>query len=58
MLTVGMVGGPAKDVEVPWATIVVPCGIEAMRASVGPSAGLVVAGTNIQRPGSTWMPML
>ncbi len=42
--------------DVPWATIVVPCGIDAMRTRVCPSAGSVVDGTIIQSPGSTWMP--
>ena len=33
MLTGGMVGAPLIETEVPCASIVVPCGIEAMRNS-------------------------
>src|ERR1019366_2996648 len=57
MSTVGMVGGPLLVVEVPWATTVVPCGIDAIRASETPSDGVPVGGTIIQRPGSRWMPV-
>src|SRR5450755_1510924 len=56
MSTGGMTGFPAAVDEVPWASIVVPCGIDAMRAMVAPSAGLVVGGTASQIPGSKWMP--
>jgi hypothetical protein len=56
MRTGFMVGGPTKDTEVPWAPMVVPCGIDAMRMSVTPSAGTVVGGTIIHSPGSTWIP--
>src|SRR5437667_862090 len=43
MLMSGMVG--AVDVpEVPWATIVVPCGMDARRATVRGSLGSVVIG--------------
>src|SRR5271167_2463227 len=45
MSTAGIVGFPALVDEVPWASTVVPCGIDAMRATVTPSAGAVVAGT-------------
>ena len=51
--TVGIVGGPAAVVEVPWARIVVPWGIDAIRVSDGVgTAGSVVAGTLSQIPGS------
>src|SRR5215471_6154659 len=56
MSTAGMFGFPAAVDEVPWASTVVPCGIDAMRTTVGPSAGSVVCGTAIQMPGSKWMP--
>src|SRR5580704_15745116 len=55
MSTDGIVGGPANWVDVPCARIVVPCGIEAIRATSWPSAGSVVGGTQIQSPGSRWM---
>ena len=55
--TVGIVGFPLIVVAVPWASIVVPWGIDAMRTSVTPSAGSVVKGTIIHNPGSKWMPM-
>ena len=56
MSTAAMSGFPLTVDEVPWAAMVVPWGIDAMRTTVGPSAGSVVAGTAIQSPGSTWMP--
>src|SRR6266516_642580 len=56
MSTAGMVGFPAMVDEVPWASRVVPWGIDAMRTTVDPSAGAVVAGTAIHSPGSKWMP--
>ena len=40
----------------PWATIPVPWGIEAIRTTVGGSGGAVVFGTVAQMPGSRWMP--
>ena len=56
MLVPGMVGGPALVLAVPWATIVVPCGIEARRATVGASAGSLVCGMASHRPGSMCSP--
>src|ERR1700733_366664 len=56
ILTDGIVGAPRIDTHVPSASIVVPFGIDAIRARVATSAGFVVAGTAIQIPGSTWMP--
>src|SRR5208282_6351603 len=53
-----MVGGPATVTAVPCASMVVPCGIEAMRTTDSPSCGTLVAGTCIQIPGSTWIPTL
>lgn len=53
--TDGMDGGPAELVVGArhWALIVVPCGIDPMRASDSPRTGsLVVAGTCIHSPGS------
>jgi hypothetical protein len=50
--TAPMTGFPALLVNVPWASIVVLWGIDAMRANVAPSAGVVVAGTLSQIPGS------
>ena len=55
MSTAGMVGGPATLVVGArhWALIVVPCGMDAIRASDSPSTGsLVVAGMCIHSPGS------
>ena len=57
MLTGGIEGGPLNVRNVPWALSVVPCGIEAIRTRVVPSAGSLVAGTCIHTPGSKWMPM-
>src|SRR6266568_3849735 len=55
MLMSGIEG--AADVPaVPWATIVVPCGMDARRATVLASLGSLVAGTEIQRPGSMCSP--
>src|SRR5664280_1121062 len=51
-----MTGPPATVNEVPCASMVVPCGIDAMRTSVAPSAGAVVGGTLNQTPGSKWIP--
>ena len=45
MFSAGIVGFPAICVEVPCAVIVVPCGMEAMRTSVGPSSGELDDGT-------------
>src|SRR5580704_12324481 len=56
MFTAAISGLPSMMDEVPWASIVVPCGIDAMRVTVGPSRGSVVAGMAIQSPGSKWMP--
>lgn len=58
MSTGGMVGGPEMLVVGTrhWALIVVPCGMDAMRASDSPRKGSeVVAGMCIQRPGSKWI---
>ncbi len=53
MSMAAMVGLPATGGSaVPCAVIVVPCGIDAMRATVNGSCGLVVAGTASQMPGS------
>ena len=57
MLTGGIEGGPLNVRNVPCALSVVPCGIEAIRTRVVPSAGSLVAGTFIHTPGSKWMPM-
>ena len=56
MSTGAMVGFPAMANEVPWASTVVPWGIDAMRTTVAPSVGSVVVGTASQSPGSKWMP--
>jgi hypothetical protein len=53
MLTGLMTGPPLTSRAVPWAFTVVPCGMDAMRATVAGSAGLVVTGTVTQNPGST-----
>jgi hypothetical protein len=43
------IGGPAIGASTaPCATMVVPCGIEAMRTTVGDSKAFVVAGTEAQ----------
>ena len=55
MSTGSICGPPATVKEVPWASMVVPCGMEAMRTIVAPSSGTVVAGTLSQTPGSKWM---
>ena len=52
MLTSGMVGAPAAVWAVPWSKIVVPCGMDAMRATVRGSWGSLVPGTVTHRPGS------
>src|SRR5947209_1491655 len=61
MLLFGMTGPPAACDAVPCARIVVPCGIDARRTTVGNSAGFVVAGTDAQMPGSmckpSWLPL-
>ena len=51
-----MTGGPAIVNALPWARTAVPCGIDAIRTTVGGSFGAVVAGTVAQMPGSRWMP--
>lgn len=48
-----MIGGPSTANENPCASIVVPCGMDPMRARVGPSTGESVGGTFIHSPGST-----
>src|SRR5271166_5346357 len=53
MVTAGIVGGPLAVDDVPCARKVLPCGIDAIRTSVCPSAGSVVDPTAIHRPGST-----
>src|SRR3954471_5498341 len=57
MSTGGITGGPGFLSNVPWALIVVPCGMEAIRTTVTVSPGADVLGTMIQRPGSRWMPV-
>ena len=57
MFTAVISGFPSMVAKVSWASIVLPCGIDAMRISAGPSYGSVVAGMAILSPGSTWMPM-
>src|SRR5262249_22986038 len=52
-----MTGGPLIVEKVPWASIVVPWGIDAIRKTVGSGTlGSVVFGMLIQSPGSKWMP--
>jgi len=59
VMSTGLItGGPATDTKFPCASMVVPCGIDAMRTTVFPKFGTLVAGTCIQIPGSTWMPTL
>lgn len=56
----GILGGPGVEVvgATPWALIVVPCGMEAIRFSDSTCTGLVVdAGTRIHSPGSKCMPV-
>ena len=56
----GILGAPGVVVvgATPWALIVVPCGIEAIRFSDSTCTGLVVdAGTRIHSPGSKCMPV-
>ena len=62
ILSTWMLGGPEVVVlgvgATPWALIVVPCGIEAIRFSVSICFGLTVdAGTRIHSPGSKCMPV-
>src|SRR5271168_3243083 len=45
MSTGFMSGAPATSTKLPCASMVVPCGIDAMRVTVSPSAGRVVDGT-------------
>src|SRR5499427_2623854 len=52
MLTSGMAGPPAAVWAVPWTKIVVPCGMDASRATVRGSLGSLVCGTVTHRPGS------
>src|SRR5215475_10192871 len=52
MPTFGMDGAPAAVWAVPWSRIVVPCGMDARRATVRGSWGSLVFGTVTQRPGS------
>src|SRR5215472_5973765 len=47
-----MTGGPLLVEKVPWASIVVPWGIDAMRKTVCGTLGSVVFGMHIQSPGS------
>src|SRR3954447_874469 len=56
MSTSLMIGGPAIALALPWAMTEVPCGIVAIRTTVGGCFGAVVAGTVAQMPGSRWMP--
>src|SRR5579863_4852579 len=55
MLMSGMTAAVSM-LTVPWATIAVPCGIEAMRTTLGGTAGSVVSGTMTQIPGSMCNP--
>ena len=55
-LTSGIEGPPAAVVAVPWTRIVVPCGMEAIRAIVAGSCGSVVGGMLIHTPGSICSP--
>jgi hypothetical protein len=54
-MSTGSILGPPLTVNVvPWALIVVPYGIEAIRANVGAdSTGCTVGGTITHSPGST-----
>ena len=52
MLTGWNTGPPCTAGEMPCARMVVPWGIDAIRTTVGGSAGLVVCGTVAQIPGS------
>src|ERR1700751_636593 len=53
-----IVGLPAIACNtVPFATTVVPCGIDAMRAIETGSLGWAEAGTLSHMPGSKWMPL-
>ena len=52
MLTSGMDGPPGAVLAVPCNRIVVPCGMDARRATVRGSWGSPVPGTVIHRPGS------
>src|SRR2546430_13959791 len=54
MSTAGVVGFPAIVVKVPCASTVVPWGIEAMRVTVCPSAGVVGGGANTPAPRPEW----
>src|SRR5262249_15147788 len=52
-----MLGLPLTVEKVPWASMVVPWGIDPMRKTVGcGTLGSVVFGMDIQSPGSKWMP--
>jgi hypothetical protein len=54
----GRLGPAPAELAVPWATIVVPCGIEASRATAAASLGLAVLGMFTHRPGSMCRPAL
>ncbi len=47
-------GGPVSSDEAPCTMTALPCGIVASRTTVAGWAGLVVAGTFTQTPGSVW----
>ena len=60
ILVGGILGGPGVVAvgATPWALIVVPCGMEAIRLSDSTCTGLVaVTGTRIHSPGSKCMPV-
>src|SRR3954462_8152666 len=56
ILTAGISGAPAIVVAMPSALIVVPWGMDAMRATVRGSFGSVVLGMVSHIPGSRWIP--
>src|SRR5579872_3347561 len=56
-LMAGIVGEPAARLDNPWRRTVTPWGIEAKRATVAETAGLVVDGMLSQTPGSRCRPL-
>src|ERR1700737_5022805 len=58
VMSTGSILGPplTEAISMPWATIVVPCGIDAIRVTVNGSFGFVVGGTGGPTPGSKWVP--
>ena len=51
-----MFGPPFAVAAVPWNSTTVPCGMEAIRTTVGTTFGSVVAGTAAHMPGSMCSP--